>query len=242
MVPQPPESDIDTWHPNSFLGQLRPETRSELLRMGTSRTYRDKEILLHKGDESRHVLILVAGRVRVTADTDDGREALLAIRIEGELLGELAFLDDEPRSATVAAVTNPEELADVRIIAQPQFRDFLATHADAGLAMSKTVAGKLRWATRRRVDFAESITVRLARVLCELARQYGRPDSDGVITLTPFTQADWAGFISASLPSVQNAFTRLRDARLVRTLYRQVEIADLSGLQTFARLSDEQRG
>ncbi|WP_460516162.1 Crp/Fnr family transcriptional regulator [Flindersiella endophytica] len=210
--------------------------------MGTSRTYRDKEILLHKGDESRHVLILVSGRVRVTADTDDGREALLAIRIEGELLGELAFLDDEPRSATVAAVTNPEEPAEARIIAQSQFRDFVATHADAGLAMSKTVAAKLRWATRRRVDFAESVTVRLARVLCELARQYGRPGTTGIITLSPFTQTDWAGFISASLPSVQNAFTRLRDARLVRTFYRQVEIADLPGLQTFARLSEEQLG
>jgi CRP/FNR family transcriptional regulator, cyclic AMP receptor protein len=242
MVPQPPESNAYTWHPNSFLGQLRADTRTELLRTGTSRTYRDKEILLHKGDQSRHVLILVSGRVRVTADTDDGREALLAVRIEGELLGELAFLDDEPRSATVSAVTNPDELAEVRVIAQPRFRDFVATHADAGLAMSKTVAAKLRWATRRRVDFAESVTVRLARVLCELARQYGHADNAGVITLTPFTQSDWAGFISASLPSVQNSFTRLREARLVKTLYRQVEIADLSGLQEFARLTDEELG
>ena len=47
---------------------------------------------------------------------------------------------------------------------------------------------------------------------------------DGIVTLSPFTQTDWAGFISASLPSVQNAFTRLRDAGLVRTFYRQIEM------------------
>lgn len=238
-MPQPPEPGADTWHPNSFLGQLRPATRAELLRMGTSRTYRDKETLLHKGDLSKHVLVLVSGRVRVTANTDEGREALLAIRIEGELIGELAFLDNEPRSATVTAVTNANEVAEVRVIAQARFREFLQTHTDAALAISKTVAAKLRWATRRRVDLTESVPVRLARVLSELAKQYGRLDAHGVITLAPYTQTDWAGFVSASLPSVQNAFTTLREAGLLRTHYRLVEITNLRGLQEFARLTDE---
>lgn len=238
MATQTPAPGTQPWHPNSFLGQLRSDTRDALLRLGTSRTYRDRETLLHKGDQSRHVLVLVSGRVRVTADTDEGREALLAIRIEGELIGELAFLDNEPRSATVTAVSGAKQTAEVRVIAQPAFRSFLQAHADAGLAMSKTVAARLRWATRRRVDYTESITVRLARVLCELAKQYGKAGAHGV-TLAPFTQSDWAGFISASLPSVQNAFTRLRDAGLVRTRYRQVEIADLARLQEAAKLDDE---
>jgi CRP/FNR family cyclic AMP-dependent transcriptional regulator len=236
MLPPPSHPSSQFWHPNSFLGQLSPATRTALLRTGISRTYQNKETLLYKGDESRHVLILVAGKVRVTADSNEGREALLAIRIEGDLVGELACLDDQPRSATVSVVTSGGERAAVRVIGQRSFRAFLRNHSDAGLAISRSVSAKLRWSTKRRIDFTQPVPIRLARVLYELAQQYGRLGPAGVIVLEPFTQSDWAGFICASLQSVQIAFQQLREAGLVRTLYRQVVVVDLDGLRDFAKL------
>ncbi|GAB3403060.1 hypothetical protein GCM10027569_09790 [Flindersiella endophytica] len=122
------------------------------------------------------------------------------------------------------------------MIGQQAFRAFLGNHSDAGLAISRCVSAKLRWSTERRIDFTQPVPVRLARVLYELARQYGHLDPTGVLILKPFTQSDWARFISASLPSVQIAFQQLREAGLVRTLYRQVVVTDPHGLHDFARL------
>src|SRR5262249_35182443 len=51
------------------------------------------------------VLVLAKGRVKIQAVTPDGKEAILAFIEEGELFGELAVVDSEPRNEFAGAVT-----------------------------------------------------------------------------------------------------------------------------------------
>src|SRR5713226_7566089 len=106
-------------------------------------------ILLAEGDRSTHLFLLVDGCVKVTAGNEDGHVALLAIRVGGDLVGELSCLDGHPRAATVTAAGH----LVARTISQPQFHLFLRDHPFAALAVSASVGDKLRSATRRWVDF-----------------------------------------------------------------------------------------
>ena len=69
-------------------------------------------------------MILVAGRVKVSTVTEDGREVVVAFRVLGAMLCELSAIDGEPRSATVEAVEPVEALA----VAARAFRSFLIAH------------------------------------------------------------------------------------------------------------------
>src|SRR4051794_7834763 len=83
---------------------LSPSTVSSLVRIGAERVYRPGDVVVREGESTTFVVLLLEGCVKVTANTADGGRALLAVRGGGELVGELAGLDGEPRSATVTAV------------------------------------------------------------------------------------------------------------------------------------------
>ncbi|MEK8170702.1 cyclic nucleotide-binding domain-containing protein [Streptomyces sp. M19] len=56
---------------------------------------------MREAEESTFVLILLDGVVKATGRTHDNRDALLAVRMGGDLVGEFAAVDGRPRSATV---------------------------------------------------------------------------------------------------------------------------------------------
>ena len=138
------------WPAVSFLRQLSTEARAAVLRLGTLRRYVAGDVLLFEGADSDHAVVLLSGLYKVVGSADSGKEALLAIRVGGDVVGELGLIDGQPRSTTVKAV-GP---GGGRRVGERDFRGFLARFPDAGYALDRTIAGKLRSATGRRVEFA----------------------------------------------------------------------------------------
>jgi CRP-like cAMP-binding protein len=220
----------------SLLAALTPGAADELVRLGTGCRFTSGTVLLREGESSTHVYFLLDGIVKVTATTPEGGFALLAIRATGDLVGELAGLDGQPRSATVTAAGT----VAARVIAQPVFNGYLNRHADAAVAVGRSVAAKLRWATRRRIDFSgREVRVRLARVLVELAGSYGVRTPAGVRIGVPLTQPELAALVGAAEPTVHQALAALRRDRVVDTGYRSTTILDPPALRAVAHVPDE---
>jgi CRP-like cAMP-binding protein len=222
-----------TWPQRSLLGGLPSASREGLLALGTLREYAAGDHLLTQGDRSRHVYLLVDGWVKVTVDTATGHTSLLAVRVRGDVVGELAGLDGHPRMATVTAVG----LVRTRRIGHPQLETFLAAHPDAALAVSRAVSAKLRWASRRRVEFAAfPVAVRVARVLVDLARAYGQVTGTGITIGIELSQPELASLIGASEPSVHRAVRELKQDGLLKVGYRSIVLQDPGLLRITAQL------
>ncbi|MGW2541277.1 Crp/Fnr family transcriptional regulator [Kitasatospora sp. NPDC001574] len=205
----------------------------ELGRLGTRRIYSPGEALMIEGEPGDRVALLLTGCVKVVAATEDGSEALLAVRLPGELLGEMAVLDGDPRSATVLAVRT----STAREIAGPAFLAFLADRPAAALAVQRSLSHKLRAATRYRVDAGcGTVLVRLARTLTTLLRSYGTPTEDGLRIDIPLSHADLAALSQLSPASVERSLRTLRNQGAVRTSYRQLVVKDRTLLSKAARL------
>ena len=65
---------------------------------------------MFQNEPDGRVMLLLAGRVKVTRLDHDGHEILLSIRDPGDVLGELALIDGLPRIATVTALEPVEAL------------------------------------------------------------------------------------------------------------------------------------
>lgn len=63
------------------------------------------EVLFREGDPPTTAFLLESGRLRITARSDDG-ERLLAEIGPGELVGEMAVIDQSPRTATATAISD----------------------------------------------------------------------------------------------------------------------------------------
>lgn len=225
------ERGTGDWPPGSLLGGLPEAARHRFLGLGAMAQYPgDGRKLIREGERTNTVFLLLAGIVKVTGATDAG-DALLAIRVGGDVVGELAAVDDRPRLATVT--TAGPVIA--RIIGHDEFVGFLGREPAIALAITRSIADKLRSATAQRVDFTGcTATVRLARVLVTLSDRYGTPTSTGTVIRCPLTQTELATLAGTTEPTSQRALRQFRIAGLVSSGYRATTILDLPGLRRAA--------
>jgi CRP/FNR family transcriptional regulator, cyclic AMP receptor protein len=226
-----PGPRLVSWPKRTILGELTESSREALLSTGTPCQYSSGTTLIMEGDYSTYVVVLIDGWAKVTAATEDGGLALLALRSSGDLVGEQAALENQPRSASV--ISAGASLG--RKIRQGDFLHLLATHPDIAIAVTRALSAKLRWATRRRIDFSGlAVPVRLARVLCELARLESKESAGGIELGYSLTQPELAAMVGASEPSVQRALRQLRADGVVDTGYRRITIRDPAALDALA--------
>jgi CRP/FNR family transcriptional regulator, cyclic AMP receptor protein len=221
------ERGAANWPPGTFLALLCASSRAALLKLGMLREYPARVPILQEGESSAHVLLLHGGWVKVVAGTQQGGQAVLAIRSRGKLVGEQAALDGEPRSASVVSA-GP---VTAYVVTQGSFLRCLAEHPDVHLAVTRALSVQLRAATRHRVDFTgQPGDVRLARVLCELVQMNSRVTTAGVELGYALTQPELAAMAGVSEPSVQRALSKLRDSGVLGTGRRRIVIRDLAAL------------
>lgn len=92
---------------------------------GTVRQFPPKTVLIHEGDVSDTLFIILEGRVKVYGAGDDGREVVYCTQGRGEFVGEMA-LDGGPRSASVMTV----EATRCSVVGGREVREFLAAHPE----------------------------------------------------------------------------------------------------------------
>lgn len=230
------ETTAGDWPARSYMGRLPERSRNALNALGTRRRIdHSGEVLLHQGDRSTHVMLLRKACVKVTAGTADGRNTLLAIRMSGDVVGELSALDGAPRSATVVTC-GPAELST---ISPNEFEDFLGRHAVASVELNRMEAERLRWANRRRADFhGFPVGVRLARALVDLAELYGEGRDQGRVDFdVVLTQAELGNLVGAAEVTINKEMAKLRRQGLMDTLYARPVILDLPRLRAVAEIT-----
>ncbi|WP_406350908.1 Crp/Fnr family transcriptional regulator [Streptomyces sp. NBC_01635] len=189
-----------------------------------------RSVLLRQGDAATHVILLDSGSVLVTLAGANGERALLAIRGAGELLGELAVLDDKPRSATVITA----EKCRVHIVPAPDFLEFVNAH---GLLTSllRHAITRVRESEAVRFELATaSVPVRLASALSRLVEAASSPAVERVIRLT---QEELSQMIGASRNAVGMALKPWREQGWVRTASSGgLLVCNIRAIQSHARM------
>lgn len=221
---------------DSLLGRLRDRDRSALLQLGIPISYGKRQPVIRQGEPSKHVVLLLSGFVKVVADSEYGREVLLAVRGAGDVLGQMAALERRPRSANVIAC-GP---VIARLVSASRFVDFLDRNPDAATTLARTMSEQLHWANHRRVEFVTCpAPVRLGRVLLSLAQRHGIRTANGWDLRVPLSQSEIASLAGVALGTAEKALHTLQVQGVVRRHYRRIVVVDGDRLRQFSGLSRE---
>lgn len=207
----------------SFWSLLDEPTRELVRERGRHVAVAAGERLMAQHEQADAVTVLLSGAVRVTAQAQGGREMLLGLRGPGELLGELAALDGQPRAGSA------QVFADVRALILPgaAFRRLLAEQPAVSRSVLLTLAARLRDADAKRLEHVGGDgTARVASRILELADRFGEPSGDTVVVPLPVTQAELAGWAGTSLETTVRALAALRRAGWITTSRGTVTILD----------------
>jgi CRP-like cAMP-binding protein len=222
----------DRWSARTLLGRLDPPARAALLVAGVRRHHGSGDVLIHEGLLESHVIVLEDALVKVTALLPKGHQALMAIRVSGDIVGEMSALNALPRSASVTTCRP----STIRLIGRDSFRAYLREHSDAAIAVAGIVADRLRAANRHRVDFASyPAKVRVARALLEIGTWYGHRTPDGIAVDIHLTQSELATLCGAADITVHKVLRELREGGLIATGYRGFLVRDEEALRAAAR-------
>ena len=93
---------IDALRASPLATELTPAENAILAGLVTIRDLKDGEVLLPEGASDSHLHIVVRGRIDVVRDSGHGPNVLHTLE-PGDLVGELSFMDDEPRYGTLLA-------------------------------------------------------------------------------------------------------------------------------------------
>jgi CRP/FNR family transcriptional regulator, cyclic AMP receptor protein len=213
-----------------FWTLLSPNERNILSGLGRAREYPAGTTLCNEGDQATNVFILLAGLVKIQSATQDGHEILLALRGDGDIVGEVGA-ETTTRNATIRAVTEVRAL----IVQYDKFSSFLDANLGAGHAYRRVVTH--RWNdsdASLRIRAVTTGTQRAAALVLDLAGRYGRA-VNGVIDLTlPLSQEELASLAGTSRATVTRAFDNWRQRDLIRTRQHRITIMDQEGLRRVA--------
>ena len=118
-----------------------------------------------KGDPGTSLLGVLAGSVRISVASADGRDIVLNIIHEGEIFGEIALLDGHPRTADAIAISDCE----LATIERREFLQFLRNQPDVILKFVEILCARLRRTSEQVQDVTFlNLPVRLAKALLRM--------------------------------------------------------------------------
>jgi CRP/FNR family transcriptional regulator, cyclic AMP receptor protein len=212
----------------TFVARLTQGEREALLELGVQRSFPRGSVLMYQGEPDDRMILLLKGRIKVSRLTEQGQELLLGIRDPGDLLGELAFIDGQPRVATISAL----EPAAALVMAAGELRAHLATVPRVALALLEVVAGRVRETTLDNLRFATADTMtRLAKRILDLAERYGDGQEAPVVIDLPLSQEELTAWTGASRAGVSQALHTMRDLGWIETSRRRLVVRDLEALR-----------
>ncbi len=191
---------------------LTPADRIALSRAATLRTYRRGERIVTQGQPGDSFFVIVKGRVAVSILSPEGREIVLSTLVAGDHFGEMALLDDAPRSATVSAA----ERSELAILTREAFFDLLKGNFVLIRALLATYSRRLRHANAT-IEGLASLDVkgRLARYFRDLAEERGRRAGGGWIVVVRPSQREIADTIGSSRETVSRTMSQLAKENLI---------------------------
>ena len=122
-------------------------------------------LLFRKGDAGSNLYAVCAGAVRVSAPSDQGKDAIFNLIVSGEIFGEVAFLDGGPRTADAVMI----ESGELMVVERRDFLPLLKDYPELALRLLEVLCGRLRRTSQQVEDIVFlGLEPRLAKALLHL--------------------------------------------------------------------------
>jgi CRP-like cAMP-binding protein len=226
----------DFWHLHhiDWLSSLSDEATEALKRESTLRSHAPEEMIFAPTPDAQSVYILEKGLVRIYRLSESGDEATFGYVTPGEVFGELALFGYTERESFAQAVT----ACEVRQIPCESFERLLTSQASITIAITKQIGARMKRIESRIEHLVfRDVRARIARVLLELADDFGSPSGSAITIDLRLTQSEFATLVGSVRQTVnenlrrfeQNGWIRREDGRIVIRDRQELERVSRTG-------------
>ena len=197
---------------------------AELVR---EKSYPKGSVILFEDDTGDSLFVVRSGRVKVVLVAEDGREVILGILGVGAHFGELALIDNQPRSAHVIAM----EESTLLVLRREDFRRRVEESPSVAWSLLTELSRRLRLADEKIGSLVLlDVPGRIARMLLDAADEGGSPKIEKALTHQTI-----AHVIGASRETVSRAMREFQDSGWISTERRRIGITNREALEKRAQ-------
>jgi CRP/FNR family cyclic AMP-dependent transcriptional regulator len=162
--------NIDILKNIPLFSELNEKDLDRIIQIANKKRYHKDNIILIEEEVGSTMFIILAGRVKISRISDDGREVILSILSDGDFFGEMSLLDGHTRSANVTAIEDSELL----VIRREEFLQTLRDYPQVAINLLKELAQRIRKSDEHIKSLSlQDATGRVASTLLRIAEDSG---------------------------------------------------------------------
>ena len=191
------------------------------------RSFRRNQVIFLEEETGKYMYIVLAGKIKVTKTTPEGKETVLAIHQPGDFFGEMALLDGKTAPATVSAM----EDCRVATVSGSDFQNYLMRNEKVVKQIIQVLCSRLRqvWAQVHSLSYSTA-DARIRGTLLQLSRRHGVPDARGIIIDLKITHQELAGMVGTSRETVSRTLAKLQRDGILQIDGRRIILRDPKAL------------
>ncbi len=192
-----------------------------------------RSTVFEKGACGNEMFAIYHGKVKISTLSTEGKEVIFALLESGDFFGETAILDGQPRSATCTTI----EDCQMVVIERQRFLTYLSTTPGLAIHLLALLCQRLRATDEQLEDINfYSLTVRLARKLLTLAREYGQELEGRTVIAINLSQLELGSMVWSSRESVNKQLAQWVKSGMISLHAGMIGIEDHAQLLAISRL------
>ena len=200
-----------------LFSDLSSEDIELITQYGKIRNYPKNSILINKDDESDAFYIIKEGKVKVYITDELGASIILRYQGSGEYFGELALIDEEPRSASVSTVQN----SVIVYVSRGQFEKCLNENPALAIKLLRFMSRRIRKLTEDLSNCAlMPVYQRVRTKLLEMATE----QNGSFIITERLTHQELAGLVGCGREMVSRVMGRLQHGGYIHIENKEISI------------------
>jgi CRP/FNR family cyclic AMP-dependent transcriptional regulator len=200
-----------------FFTQMNDQEVDLIRALAVEKSYPKNAVVLTEGEMGDSLYMVESGRVKVFIGDEDGREIILKILGPGHFFGEMAMIDQQPRSASVTTL----DASTFLILSHNAFEQCVERAPRIANMVLRVLAQRVREADRKIGTLAlMDVYGRVASTLLELA-----VNRDGKLVVGErLSQQDLANMVGASREMVNRILKDLSDRGFILVESKSITI------------------
>ena len=228
MVAQTQKKIIEFLQKVPLFNNLTEEEMLQISSICQERNFKKGHIIFYEDDIGTSFYLIAEGQVKIVMLSPEGREHILGVLQTHDFFGEMALLENEPRSATAIALSD----AQVFIITREDFVHQLTHYPYTALRMLITMSRRLRKADRHVESLAFlSAPGRVARSLLELGEEQGKVVDQDIVVQTTMTRQELSNLAGTSRETLTRVLMAFQDNKLITLERGKIIIHNCKKLQ-----------
>jgi CRP-like cAMP-binding protein len=219
-----------------WLSEMDETERAELERGAVSRRYARGELIFAPTVQPHSVYLLQAGLARIYRLSEGGGETSFGYVAPGEVFGELPAFGEYPRESFAQAV-RPSQ---VWKIPRENFQRVLSARSALAFQVTRQIGDRLKRIESRVEDLVfRNVRTRVARMLGELAEDFGQTENGHRVIDIPITQSELATLVGATRQTVNQTLRELSSEGLIGRDNRRIVLLRPEQLQQLVAAAPE---